>query len=105
MNPHQQLAAQLARQAGGLLLHYFKPTGTSANLKSDRSVVTEADLAADRLIADAIRKAYPGDGLLSEELQTTLGENSSTVWVIDPLDGTTNFSLGLPIWGVGSGRL
>ena len=105
MNPHQQFAAQLARQAGGLLLDYFKPSGTHANLKSDRSVVTEADLAADRLIADAIRTAYPGDGLLSEELQTTLGKNTPAVWVIDPLDGTTNFSLGLPIWGVCIARL
>jgi myo-inositol-1(or 4)-monophosphatase len=105
MNPPQQFAAQLARQAGSLLMDYFKPTGTPVNLKADRSVVTAADLAADRLIADAIREAYPGDGVLSEELQTTLGENTSAVWVIDPLDGTTNFSLGLPIWGVCIARL
>ncbi len=105
MNHHQQFATQLARQAGILLMDYFKPTGTRVNLKSDHSVVTEADLAVDHLIADAIRTAYPEDGLLSEELQTTLGENVSIVWIVDPLDGTTNFSLGLPIWGVCIARL
>jgi 3'-phosphoadenosine 5'-phosphosulfate (PAPS) 3'-phosphatase len=43
MNPHQQFAVQLAYQAGGLLMDYFNPFGIQANLKSDRSVVTEAD--------------------------------------------------------------
>jgi myo-inositol-1(or 4)-monophosphatase len=86
-------------------LDYFKPSGTLTTLKPDRTVVTEADLAADRLIAQAIQENYPADQLVSEELQPVLGEPAGAVWVVDPLDGTTNFSLGLPIWGVSISRL
>jgi myo-inositol-1(or 4)-monophosphatase len=91
---------ELARKAGGHLLNYFNPLGTSAQLKGDRSLVTEADLAADRWIAAAIQERFPGSMVLSEELNPALAEKASEVWVVDPLDGTTNFSLGLPIWGV-----
>ena len=100
-----QFATHLARDTGQLLLEYFNPCGTQSNLKEDFSVVTEADLAADRLITDAIRTGYPQDGLISEELQPEIGSADSAVWVVDPLDGTTNFSLGLPIWGVSIARV
>lgn len=74
---------------------------TPTQLKADRSVVTQADLAADALISQAIKQEYPGDLILSEEAQPQLEANpSGAVWIIDPLDGTTNFSLGLPFWGV-----
>jgi myo-inositol-1(or 4)-monophosphatase len=96
-------ATQIAKQAGALLLDYFTQTDRLAQVKPDRSVVTEADLAADRLIADAIRTYDPHARLLSEELAPdylTGGDEGQTIWVVDPLDGTTNFSLGLHYWGV-----
>lgn len=102
-------AAQLAQQVGKLLLGYFHSDELHAELKSDRSVVTQADLAADRVIKSAIRGAYPNDFLLSEERQP--GEanleiaTDRAVWIVDPLDGTTNFSLGLHYWGVLLARL
>ena len=95
----------LARQTGELLLEYFSPRGMKASFKPDRTVVTEADLEADRLISNAIRKNFPGDTLLSEELQTKATDSTNAVWVIDPLDGTTNFSLGLHYWGTSIARL
>jgi myo-inositol-1(or 4)-monophosphatase len=98
-------AANLARQAGQLLLEHYRLSGTATRLKADRSVVTEADLAADRFIAESIRAAYPQDGLVSEELQPVSPARMETVWVIDPLDGTTNFALGIPLWGVSIARL
>ncbi|MFM8322107.1 MAG: inositol monophosphatase family protein, partial [Chloroflexota bacterium] len=73
------------------------------SLKADRSVVTLADVASDRLISAAIQAAYPDDLLLSEELSPNLSQFTETqraVWIIDPLDGTSNFSLGFPFWGV-----
>jgi len=100
-----EFAVKLARQAGELLLGHFTLSGTHAHLKEDRSVVTEADIAADRLIANAIHSTYPEDGLLSEELYNVSPLEKKAVWVIDPLDGTTNFSLGLPIWGISIARL
>lgn len=101
-------AAQLAQETGQLLRSYFDPAGTSAWLKPDRSLLTEADLAADRLIAAAIQEHYPGEALISEELhpalKTASGPPDAGTWVVDPLDGTTNFSVGLPIWGVSIAR-
>jgi myo-inositol-1(or 4)-monophosphatase len=100
MNNQLSFAEKLARQTGKLLLQYYNQANFSAKLKSDKTVVTEADLAADRLITDSIRLAFPEDGLISEELQPVSPRNVSRVWVVDPLDGTTNFSLGIPFWGV-----
>lgn len=101
-----EFAAGLARRTGDLLLDYYGGQKTQATLKTDKSVVTEADLAADRFIAAAISERFPGDRILSEELAPALVESENqTIWVVDPLDGTTNFSLGLPFWGVSIARL
>lgn len=105
MDSALRFATRLARDTGQLLLEYFNPSGTHTNLKEDHSVVTEADLSADKLITEAIQEKYPLDGLISEELQPEIGTAESAVWVVDPLDGTTNFSLGLPIWGVSIARI
>jgi myo-inositol-1(or 4)-monophosphatase len=100
-----QFATQLAQETGELLLEYFHIKGTRANLKPDRTVVTEADLAADKLIADSISAAFPEDHILSEEGDTIVEEINSPIWVIDPLDGSTNFSLGMHTWGVSIARV
>ena len=97
--------SELALQTGELLLEYFSPRGMKASFKPDRTVVTEADLAADRLISAVIRENFPDDALLSEELHPQIGDETAAVWVIDPLDGTTNFSLGLHYWGTSIARL
>lgn len=98
-------ATQLARQTGQLLLEHFNSPNTQTNLKPDGSVVTEADLAADHLIAQAIHNSFPTDFILSEELHPSNDGTAANLWVIDPLDGTTNFSLGLHYWGVLIARL
>jgi len=101
-----RFAVDLARHAGDLLLSHYHGDSSQASLKPDRSVVTEADLAADRLITEAIHSDFSGEAVLSEELHPSLGdEEFDAIWVIDPLDGTTNFSLGLPFWGVSIARL
>jgi myo-inositol-1(or 4)-monophosphatase len=101
---HLQFAIRLARQTGDILLEYFRSVKLNTNLKSDNSIVTEADLTADKFIAESINKTYPNDLLLSEELQTRYSvidqEAGNVVWIVDPLDGTTNFSLGFQFWGV-----
>lgn len=105
-----QFSTILAHQVGELLLEFYKPKGIPFNFKEDRSIVTEADLAADRMITEQIKKNYPEDLLVSEENHPTYRFDSNLhepegVWVIDPLDGTTNFSLGLHYWGVSIARL
>jgi myo-inositol-1(or 4)-monophosphatase len=105
MTAELEFAIQLARKSGELLLESFSLSGTPTSRKKDRSVVTKADLDADLLIRGEIQARYPGDGLLSEELSTIYPTEKQAVWVIDPIDGTTNFSLGLPIWGISIARL
>jgi len=104
-----EFAAGLAQQAGQFLLAKYRSGEWDAHLKGDRSVVTTADVASDRLISQAIQARFPADFLLSEELRPETrppgGGSSRNTWVVDPLDGTTNFSLGLPHWGVLIARL
>jgi myo-inositol-1(or 4)-monophosphatase len=99
-----EFAIDLAHQAGDLLRNYFERASLDTQWKADHSVVTEADIAADKLISTSLKKAFPDDLLLSEELSPTAsgGVQSAQpdLWIIDPLDGTTNFSLGLQYWGV-----
>jgi myo-inositol-1(or 4)-monophosphatase len=100
-----EFSIDLAHQAGKLLAEFYVPFGIAATEKLDQSLVTQADLAADRLITNKIRSQYPDDLILSEESNTQSGDLDRPIWIIDPLDGTTNFSLGLPIWGVSIARL
>jgi myo-inositol-1(or 4)-monophosphatase len=94
----------LAQQTGDLLKSYFERASLDTRLKVDHSVVTEADIAADELISASLKQAYPDDLLLSEELSPSASGKDDAphpgLWIIDPLDGTTNFSLGLHYWGV-----
>jgi myo-inositol-1(or 4)-monophosphatase len=105
MNKVLDFASHLAQDTGRLLLGFYNTRGIQANLKPDHTVVTEADLAADRFIYDSINKIFPEDGILSEEASTIYPEGKPHVWIIDPLDGTMNFSLGLHYWGVSIARL
>jgi myo-inositol-1(or 4)-monophosphatase len=105
MISYRNFAVDLATQAGTLLKERFQPTGTPATLKSDHSFVTEADLAADRLITQAIHQYAPAELILSEEMHTGIDSIEPAVWIVDPLDGTTNYSLGMQVWGVSIARL
>lgn len=93
-------AQDLARRTGDILRERYWNKQIQVGLKSDFSVVTEADTFADEMISQAIREAYPQDALISEEQFPALDRAARRVWVIDPLDGTANFSNALPIWGV-----
>ncbi len=95
-----QTAQEIARQAGNLLAECFNHTGTLAFQKADHTLVTEADLAADRLIHESLAMQFPQHKVLSEETKFQELSLPGSLWVVDPLDGTTNFSNGLHYWGV-----
>jgi myo-inositol-1(or 4)-monophosphatase len=105
MNLVLDFAINLAKQTGGILQKYYNPAGVKASLKSDHTVVTEADLAADQYITQEIKAHFPDDQIISEESSHSLTSIQAPTWIIDPLDGTTNFSLGLAIWGISIARL
>ncbi len=96
-------ATELARTTGQLLLRYYQSPNIHSELKPDRTILTEADLASDHAITTAIRKTFPDDHILSEENNTTYAGH--TTWVIDPLDGTSNFAMGVHYWGVSIARI
>ncbi len=90
-------ALALAAAAGDLLVARLAHTPVRA--KRDGSLVTDADEEADHFIHTALRQRYPAHGIVSEELAPQVGHEAYQ-WVVDPIDGTTNYVRGLPTWGV-----
>jgi myo-inositol-1(or 4)-monophosphatase len=95
-------ARELARETGLYLKATFGQL--TASLKRDGTLVTESDLESDRRLSRAILKRFPGHSILSEEHEKVY-RGQEWCWVIDPIDGTTNFTWGFPIWGVLIGLL
>lgn len=95
----------MARAAGAVHMRYFRGNDLDVTAKLNESdVVTAADKAAEQLIISEIHRLYPGHSILSEESgEENAGDDSEWRWVIDPLDGTTNFSSGLPAFAVSIG--
>ena len=98
LNGALDFAVTTAREAGALLREFYR-TGVTVKYKSEIDLVTEADHASEELILSCIRAAYPDCAILSEESGASANK-SSAVWIVDPLDGTTNFAHGLPIFSV-----
>lgn len=100
--PQELLAlAQEAAYKAGALLRDGRPAdlAVAATKSSPIDVVTEMDIAAEKLITDLISEQRPDDGFLGEEGASVEG-TSGVRWVIDPLDGTVNYLYGLPTWSV-----
>ncbi|MEU8871450.1 inositol monophosphatase family protein [Streptomyces javensis] len=95
-----ETALEAARGAGDLLRD-GRPAdlGVAATKTSPIDVVTEMDIAAEKLITDLLARRRPQDGVLGEEGSSSEG-SSGVRWVIDPLDGTVNYLYGLPSWAV-----
>ncbi|OIQ31297.1 MAG: hypothetical protein BM562_08320 [Alphaproteobacteria bacterium MedPE-SWcel] len=95
----QDLARSLAQEAGQLARAMRAEQGTGfVSVKGRQDFVTKADQAVEAMLRDRILTAFPDDGFLGEETgQTAYGPFT---WVVDPIDGTTNYLHGLPEWGV-----
>ena len=94
-------AIEMAREAGGVLMQ--KLGAAKVCNKGDIDLVTEADLASENLIIERIRSYHPQHGILAEESGEAVlvgGRRSEWKWIIDPLDGTTNYAHGYPCFCV-----
>jgi myo-inositol-1(or 4)-monophosphatase len=91
----------IAREAGALLMHYFHQH-LKIEYKGDADLVTAADRAAEKLIRERISQHWPGHDVLGEE-QGLNDQGSDYRWYVDPLDGTTNFAHGYPVFCVSMG--
>lgn len=96
------VATKAAKSAGNLLLYYAK-TGFRIEHKNPVNLVTDADHAAEQCVIDHIRTQFPTHRILAEERGADPHPPSPYQWVIDPLDGTTNFAHGFPTYAVSIG--
>jgi myo-inositol-1(or 4)-monophosphatase len=93
-----ETAIEIAREAGALLANYFERR-VRFELKGEFDLVTEADRASERLVVERLRSHFPSHGIVAEEGG---GHQSPSEyrWYVDPLDGTTNFAHGFPMFNV-----
>ena len=103
MHPLLNIAVRAARRAGSIINRAsLEGGGLKVRAKQARDFVTQIDDAAEQAILDVLRKAYPAHGFLAEESGASAG-GEEYVWIIDPLDGTTNFIHGFPHYCVSIG--
>ncbi|HHB13327.1 MAG TPA: inositol monophosphatase [Chromatiales bacterium] len=99
MNPYVNIATQAARDAGRIILRYSNRLDAIAvESKARNDFVSEVDRAAEQTIIQRIRRAYPRHAILAEESGHRGGGEFE--WIIDPLDGTTNYLHGIPHYAV-----
>jgi myo-inositol-1(or 4)-monophosphatase len=98
----RRVAIEAARAAGRTLRDALSQTRRISYKGPVTNLVTEMDGRAEAIVVDALTAAFPDDGILAEEGSARRGR-SGRRWIIDPLDGTTNYAHGLPIFSVGIG--
>jgi myo-inositol-1(or 4)-monophosphatase len=96
-------AIEAARRAGQAVAEHY-PAARNVTVKGYRDVVTEVDYIAERIVLDTIRARFPDHTILSEEAGES-APGSRYTWIVDPIDGTTNYSRRLPICSVSVGLL
>jgi myo-inositol-1(or 4)-monophosphatase len=101
MHPMLNIAVRAARAAGKILVKNF---GVQADYnvqqKSQNDFVSEIDKAAEQAIVRAILKVYPDHSIQAEESGEIIGKDADHLWIIDPLDGTTNYLRGIPHFAI-----
>ncbi|MBC7681991.1 MAG: inositol monophosphatase, partial [Ferruginibacter sp.] len=102
LHPMLNVAVKAARAAGNIINRAaLDVEAVRINQKQINDFVTEVDHAAEKIIIETLTTAYPGHGILAEESGSEFGaKDSEFVWIIDPLDGTTNFIHGFPFYCV-----
>jgi myo-inositol-1(or 4)-monophosphatase len=96
-----ETAADIAREAGAVLSEFYKKR-IGYELKAEFDLVTDADRASEKLVVARLHAAYPAHGITAEEGGGQAG-TSEYRWYVDPLDGTTNFAHGFPVFNVSIG--
>ena len=112
MKDRYQLAIELARRAGGLILEGQR-TSLQVSRKGPTDLVTDYDLKSEQMLVKEILKAYPEDRILAEEGTNTDSASAAQgqtgdaehLWLIDPIDGTTNYAHGVPFYSVSIGLM
>ena len=103
MQPMANIALRAARQAADFIAQAFdRPDGRNIQAKARNDFVSDVDVAAERIIIEAIQATYPDHAIVGEE-SGAVEQDSEYTWIIDPLDGTLNFIQGIPHFAVSIG--
>jgi len=103
MNEFKKVAVQAAKKSGKMLLREYKNFDRNKiKFKSHYEIVTRADLMSEEIIISLIKDNFPHHAVLAEESGQSKNQ-SDYLWIIDPLDGTTNFSMHNPLWSISIG--
>lgn len=101
MHPMLNIAVRAARTGGNVISRAFEQVDkVEVESKGTNDFVTNVDVAAEQAIIETIRKSYPDHSIVGEETGISEGSDSDYQWIIDPLDGTTNFVKGIPHFAV-----
>ena len=104
MHPMLNIAVKAARKAGHIINRASRDLDIlKVETKRQNDFVTEVDRAAEAAVIGVLREAYPNHAILAEESGASAGSQGDFVWIIDPLDGTTNFIHGVPQYCVSIG--
>ncbi len=101
MEDFTRVGEEAARAAGRFLMEHLYG-GFKVDRKGEIDLVTEVDIAAEKMIVSRIKDCFPGHAVLAEELHPGTKPGGCT-WIIDPLDGTTNYAHGFPVFAVSIG--
>ena len=100
-SPNLNVMIKAARRAAGSLRRDFNEVeNLQVSMKGAGDFVSKADIKAEEIIRDTLMDARPAYGWLAEEGGETEGSDGMHRWIVDPLDGTTNFLHGLPHWAI-----
>ena len=100
LNEYSSFAFDLAQEAGEILLYYWGNLKIISDKEGKGNLVTEADHESEKKMLALLKRHYPDHAVLAEESGAHLSKDNDFLWVIDPLDGTTNYAHGYPIVSV-----
>jgi len=104
LTPHMTVMQNAAQKAARRLLRDFSEVEQlQVSIKGPGDFVSQADIRAEQILRDELTRARPGYAFLMEESGASGGDNWTWRWVVDPLDGTTNFLHGIPHWAISIG--
>lgn len=99
-----KLLESIAKAAGKIALKHYRHVKPA--WKKNRTYVTEADIAVQEFLRDALDRDFPDDGIVGEENDLRKAPKSGRrYWVLDPIDGTAAFTAGFPVWGIAIGLI
>ncbi len=98
-----EVAQKAAKEAAAIIREYSNRESFKVGLKAKNDLVTDADLASERKILEVIKSFFPDDRYLAEESSHYSVLPEGRIWIIDPIDGTTNFAHGFPVYCISIG--